>query len=102
MYSLTLSDQDSPEKEICEMEEEEEDLIAFPWGQRTHGSTRVQHTADTQIKMVKSKEGADKKIILKKEQTVSSPFLPSYTKSYSQTRFEVTTSDYTWEIDQFG
>ncbi|XP_071625495.1 speckle-type POZ protein-like [Temnothorax longispinosus] len=36
------------------------------------------------------------------EQKVSSPFLPSYTKSYSQTRFEVTTSEYTWKIDQFG
>ncbi|XP_071578509.1 uncharacterized protein [Temnothorax nylanderi] len=36
------------------------------------------------------------------EQTVSSPFLPSYSKSYSQTTFEVTTSDYTWKIDQFG
>ncbi|XP_071653481.1 speckle-type POZ protein-like [Temnothorax longispinosus] len=36
------------------------------------------------------------------EQKVSSPFLPSYTKSYSQTRFDVTTSEYTWKIDQFG
>ncbi|XP_024886457.1 BTB and MATH domain-containing protein 43-like [Temnothorax curvispinosus] len=44
----------------------------------------------------------DNEIVPKKEQTVSLPFLPSYTKSHSQTRFEVTTSDYTWEIDQFG
>ncbi|XP_024878381.1 TD and POZ domain-containing protein 3-like isoform X2 [Temnothorax curvispinosus] len=44
----------------------------------------------------------DNEIVSKKEQTVSSSFLPSYTKSYSQTRLEVTTSDYTWKIDQFG
>ncbi|XP_071636653.1 uncharacterized protein [Temnothorax longispinosus] len=37
-----------------------------------------------------------------KEQKVSSLFLSSYIKSYSQTTFEVTTSDYTWKIDQFG
>ncbi|XP_071578513.1 uncharacterized protein [Temnothorax nylanderi] len=36
------------------------------------------------------------------EQKVSSLFLPSYIKSHSQTTFEVTTSDYTWKIDQFG
>ncbi|XP_071625483.1 speckle-type POZ protein-like [Temnothorax longispinosus] len=36
------------------------------------------------------------------EQKVSSPFLPSYTKSCSQTSLEVTASDYTWKIDQFG
>ncbi|XP_071652290.1 TD and POZ domain-containing protein 3-like [Temnothorax longispinosus] len=44
----------------------------------------------------------DNEIVSKKEQTVFSSFLPSYIKSYSQTRLEVTTSDYTWKIDQFG
>ncbi|XP_071578516.1 uncharacterized protein [Temnothorax nylanderi] len=103
MHSLTLSDQDSPEKQICEMEEEEEDWIAIPpisWTQRTHGSTRVHHTEDTQLKMGKSKKGADNKIILKKEQTVSSPFLPSYIKSYSETQIKSTIVDHTWRIVQ--
>ncbi|XP_071578512.1 uncharacterized protein [Temnothorax nylanderi] len=51
---------------------------------------------------MKHENYTDNEIVPKKEQTVSSSFLPSYTKSYSQTRFEVTTSDYTWKIDQFG
>lgn len=35
------------------------------------------------------------------EQTVSSPVLPSYSKSFSKTRIELTTCNYTWKIDQF-
>ncbi|XP_024888864.1 BTB and MATH domain-containing protein 43-like [Temnothorax curvispinosus] len=38
---------------------------------------------------------------LEKEQTVSSPVLPSYIKSYSQTHIESTIVDQTWKIDKY-
>ncbi|XP_071653474.1 uncharacterized protein [Temnothorax longispinosus] len=38
---------------------------------------------------------------LKKEQTVSSPFLPSYIKRCSQTDIKSTIFDYTWTIEQY-
>ncbi|XP_071581182.1 TD and POZ domain-containing protein 5-like [Temnothorax nylanderi] len=70
-------------------------------------STEVQYIERKLHKMEK-KQISDKEVenistenTPKKEQTVSPPFLPSYTKSYCQTHIESTTLEHTWKIDQF-
>ncbi|XP_071639927.1 uncharacterized protein [Temnothorax longispinosus] len=77
--SLRLTDQDSAEKRKRIMEENK--------------------ISDTEVQNL-STDDEDDENTLEKEETVSSPALPSYIKSYSQTHIESTIVDQTWKIDK--
>ncbi|XP_077274208.1 speckle-type POZ protein homolog [Temnothorax americanus] len=55
---------------------------------------------ENKISDKKEVENISTVITSEKEQTVSSPALPSYIKSYSQTHIESTIVDQTWKIDK--
>ncbi|XP_024892760.1 uncharacterized protein LOC112468001 [Temnothorax curvispinosus] len=78
--SLSLTDQDSAEKQIR--------IMAIQmWRSRNDPTDSSEEDENIYT-------GA------KKEQTVSSPFLPSYIKSYSETQIKSTIVDHTWKVDQ--
>ncbi|XP_071578511.1 protein roadkill-like [Temnothorax nylanderi] len=68
-------------------------------------SSTDQDSAVKSIPVMEEQQISDKEVenisTENKAQTVSSPFLPSYAKSYSQTHIESTILDHTWKIDQF-